>query len=569
MGLLLGGIFQCDPSCAPRTFHGWAHILTSIPATLAALAGPFVLARRLEGDPRWRPLARPSRAFGWLSIATIAAAFFAFPRCGIPGIGQRVATFAQLGWLSMLAGRLAFASPGSSAAAGGVASAGAAIPGRWPPGPSGLRALRYLGRRRELIPFTERCRREYGGICGIRLLGARICLISDPRLIERVFVHHASRIRKWDSGVFEPILGQGLLTSGGELWKRQRSLIQPVFAPARLGEYSEAILGHTQAMLDRWPQQGVLDVHAEMLRLSLKIAASALFGADSSAIEDRIAEVQDLLMKYFNDSLSGIPIPLGVPTPANLRTRRAIRQLDEVVLRLIAERRAAPRGRDLVGTLLSAQGADGGARLSDRQVRDECMTMLLAGHETTALVMTWTLWLLGRHPEAAEALRRELEAALPGGAPGLGEVERISELPLLANVLSESMRLYPPVWAIGRVSTQALDLGPYVLPQGTQIFLVPFLAHRDGEVFEAPLEFRPGRWDDPALRAIPRCSYLPFGAGPRKCVGMHFAVRESQLILAQIARRCRLEALPGEEPELQASVTLRPARGLRLKVSKA
>lgn len=433
----------------------------------------------------------------------------------------------------------------------------------WPPGPSGLQALRYLGWRRELISFTERCRQEYGGICGIRFLKSRICLISDPHLIEKVFVTHASRVKKWDTGQFDLILGKGLLTSNGELWKRQRSLIQPVFQPARLEEYSSHIVGHTDSVMASWAGDSILDVHEEMLRLSLKIASSALFGSDSTPeVETLISEMQHLLMKQFSDSLSGIPIPLGVPTPANLRTKSAIRKLDEVVLRLIERRRAGAPAKDFLGALLAAQDDDG-IRMSDQQIRDECMTMLLAGHETTGLVLTWTLWLLASNPGSARELAQEIDSGLGTGPV---DAEQLGELGLLRNVLSESMRLYPPVWAIGRVNIEPIDLGEYTLPSGTQIFLVPYIAHRDGAVFENPLEFRPRRWEDPKIRGIPRCSYMPFGSGPRKCVGMHFAVRESLLILALLLRRFSFETVAGRDPVLQASVTLRPSSGLHLRV---
>ncbi len=437
----------------------------------------------------------------------------------------------------------------------------------WPPGPSGLRALTYLGLKREPLAFTERCAREFGGICGIKVPFARFCVISDPELLEQVFVRHASRIRKWDPGPFAPILGEGLLTSGGELWKRQRSLISPVFQPARIESYEPGIIEHTRATLASWPDDGVLDVHEEMLRLSMKIASGALFGADSSGIEGLVSDMHQELMTHFEDALSGVPVPMWAPTPGNLRVRRAIRALEGALFELISQRRrkaARPDGKpDLLGALLAAQEdpadptaptapASARAPMSDKQLRDECMTMMLAGHETTALVLTWTLWLLARHPADVRAL---VEESASGG-----------ELTFHRDVINESMRLRPPVWATGRVAIEELDLGVHRIPKGTQIFLVPYLAHRDPAVFDEPAEFRPRRWQDPKIRAIPRCSFMPFGSGPRKCVGMHFASRELQLALAGIVASHELAPVPGDEPELQASVTLRPKRGLRLHV---
>ncbi len=425
---------------------------------------------------------------------------------------------------------------------------------RWPPGPSGFRALRYLGWKRDLIGFVERCRRDYGGVCGIRFPGLRGCLISDPQYIERVLVTHASRTRKWEIDQFRLLLGQGLLTSRGELWKKQRTLINPVFSPARVGGYAPKIVEHALACADGWRSKTEVEpggsreveIYGEMLRLSLQVAASALFGADASGIAEFIEETHELLGGQFEGGMAGIPIPLSVPTPGNLRAKRAIRRLDAAVLGLIAERRKnRTAGTDFLGALIAAQD-DSGAGMSDQQLRDECMTMILAGHETTATVLTWTLWLLARHPEAQA---------------------RCAEEAYLKNVVSESTRLYPPVWAIGRIALESLDLGEYLLPAGTNVVLVPYLAHRDPGVFSEADAFRPERWDDPAIRAIPRCSYIPFGAGPRKCVGMNFAVLETSLILRTLLSRFLFEAVDGERVELQPAVTLRPRGGISLRVT--
>jgi cytochrome P450 len=234
---------------------------------------------------------------------------------------------------------------------------------------------------------------------------------------------------------------------------------------------------------------------------------------------------------------------MWVPTPLNLRTRRAIRRLDEAIRGLIAERRQRDTGaRDFLGALLAARD-EAGTGMTDQQLRDECVTMILAGHETTAVTLTWTLHCLSQHPQYAEdtsdgALRR---------------------------VLDEAMRVYPPVWAIGRVTTEAFELGGSHLPAGTQLFLLPYLTHRDGETWASPLEFRPERWETDAKP--PKGSFLPFGAGPRKCVGMHFAVHELTLLLRAVISRYRL-APSGEPVELQPSVTLRPRHGLKLRIER-
>jgi len=441
---------------------------------------------------------------------------------------------------------------------------GAGPPGQWPPGPSGLRALRYLGLRRELLSFTERCNREYGGICGIRLLGARLCLISDPLLIDEVLVKHASRLKKWDTGRFDFVLGKGLLTSQGELWRRQRSLIQPVFAPTRMPDYDASILSHARAMLAAWPRDGRIDVHQEMLRVSLKITASALFGADASGVEDLIARVQHFLLAHFEDSMNGIPLPMKLPTPSNVRARKLMRQFDAALMTLIGQRRKGDPTRDLLGVLLDAR-SDASAAISDQQLRDECMTMLIAGHETTAVALTWALWLVAKHPAIGREVSAQIDRAI--GEHDDIDAASVDKLPLVRNVLNEALRLYPPGWVIGRINTEAIAVDRYLLPAGTQLFVLPYFAQRDAAYFHRPQEFLPHRWEEPQIRQIPRCAFMPFGAGPRKCVGMSFALREMILTLACILRAFSVSVVAGDpEARACASITLRPARGLRISV---
>jgi cytochrome P450/hypothetical membrane protein len=552
VALMLGGVFRCDERCVPTTFDGWMHILTAIPALLATLIAPFVFAARMRQFPAWRRQARVHVWLGVLALSSLAAAVVAFPAIGWEGVGQRICTLVPFVWASVLA-------------VSAIRGPGDLRQDRFPPGPTGLEALRYLGVRRRLLDFVERCQRDYGGIVGIRILRTRVCLISDAALIERLFVHHAARIKKWDLGQFDLLLGKGLLTSQGELWRRQRRLIQPVFLPSRLDAYTGAVLSHADGMVESWPDDGVLDIHHESLRVSLRIAASILFGADSSTVEALVEDTQNRLLGQFERALSGVPIPLAIPTPENLRTRRAIRRLDEAILGLIAERRQSGReGDDFLAALLKQQGEDG-VGMDDRQLRDECVTMILAAHETTAATLSWTLWLLALHPEHAEELAAHVRAAV--GEARLGH-EHAAKLTQVRDVVHESMRLYTPVWAIGRVNTEPIDLGAHRLPTGTQIFLVPYLTHRQSAHFTEPLAFRPERWTQAETRAAAKLAYLPFGAGPRKCVGMHFAMHELVLLVATILRHFRLEIVPGSDVVLQPSVTLRPGGELKLRVRR-
>ncbi len=344
---------------------------------------------------------------------------------------------------------------------------GAGPPGQWPPGPSGLRALRYLGLRRELLSFTERCNREYGGICGIRLLGARLCL---------------------------------------------------------------------------------------------------MFGADASGVEDLIARVQHFLLGHFEDSMNGIPLPMQLPTPSNLRARKLMRQFDAALMTLIGQRRNGDPTRDLLGVLLDTR-SDASVGISDQQLRDECMTMLIAGHETPAVALTWALWLVAKHPAIDREVSAQIDRAIGEHDDVDVDAASVDKLPLVRNVLNEALRLYPPGWVIGRINTEAIAVDRYLLPAGTQLFILPYFAQRDAAYFHQPQEFLPHRWEEPQIRQIPRCAFMPFGAGPRKCVGMSFALREMILTLACILRAFSVSVVAGDpEARACASITLRPARGLRISV---
>ncbi len=555
LGLLLGGVFQCDPQCGPVTFAGWAHILTSIPATLASLIGPFVFAVRMKERSGWAARARWNRFLGIASIAALLAALTVFPAFGCQGVGQRIATLLPLVWVASLA--WARVSPIAAAT------------DRFPKGPSGLAALRYLGLRRRLLDLVERCQREYGGIVGMRLFGAKICVVSDPELTNRLLVQHAPRLRQWDLGQFELVLGRGLLTSEGALWRRQRRTVQPFFSPTRLSAYDGLIVRHAEAMLEQWNDGAERELLEDSMRVSRRIAGSILFGEDSRVVEEAVEDTLDRLMLHFERAMTGLPIPLSIPTPANLRTRSSIRRLDDAIMKLItARRRAGIHGEDFLGTLLRAC-EDAETQMDDRQVRDECVTMLLAAHETTALVLTWTLHLLTLNREHAHKLALAVDGVV--GADTTPNGGHLAQIPELTNVIRESMRLYTPVWAFARVNNEACDLGEVHLPAGTQIFFVPHLTHRSHATFDAPTEFRPERWstaDSDELSRM-RAAYLPFGTGPRKCVGMHLAMHQLGLVLLCILRRFEITAVAGHEnPPLQASVTLRPRDGIRARVHR-
>ncbi|HZV01739.1 MAG TPA: cytochrome P450 [Planctomycetota bacterium] len=432
------------------------------------------------------------------------------------------------------------------------------------PGPRGTLLLGSLSEfRRDMLGFMTRCAREYGDMSGFRLAHLRVCLVNDPKLIEQVLVQERDRVRKpWDLRELEFALGKGLLTSEGELWKRQRRLIQPAFTHERIRGYGEIMVRRAQAMVASWKDGEVRDLHADMARVTLEIVCEALFGFDISNQADQIGGALELVMRQFERMFtSTIPLPLWFPTPGNLGARRAIRRMDEVVFGIVARRRASGEQRDdLLGRLLAAQDADGKG-MSDQQLRDELLTLIGAGHETTAIALAWTFFLLGRHPDVAARIASDLEAL--AGPPS---VEDMGKLASTQEVVQESLRLYPPAWGIARENLEPIDLGGYHLERGTQIWLVNWVTQRDPRFFEEPEAFRPERFAPERASRIPKYAYFPFAGGPRSCVGMHFALLEATLVLACVLQKFRIELVPDHPVELQPSVTLRPRYGIRARV---
>lgn len=349
------------------------------------------------------------------------------------------------------------------------------------------------------------------------------------------------------------VLGDGLLTSEGEHHLRQRRLIQPIFQRERVEAYAPVVLRHADALTDRWRGQSVVDVHAEMAALTLAIVVSSLFGSDlepgeAGAVGEAMSEVLGQYPRLFSPLLR---LTQRLPLPANRRFAAAVARFDDVIARLIARRRAeGVDGDDLLSRLLRAQ--EQGRGMSARQVRDEAVTLFLAGHETTSNALSWAWLLLSRHPEAEARLHAEVD----------GVADRsVSALPWTGAVVAESVRLYPPAWAIGRRATAPHLADGWTIPAGSVAIVSPWLLHRDERWWPEPFAFRPERWlGDDGSR--PKGAYLPFGAGPRMCVGESFARQEAVLVLATLARRWRVRVEPGQPAGLQAAITLRPRGGI-------
>ncbi len=435
----------------------------------------------------------------------------------------------------------------------------------WPPAPdlSSLAALRAF--RRDPLGLLERLA-TYGDVVRIRLPRADAYLLNRPDLVRDVLVTDHRSFRKGPTiQAAKILLGESLLTTEGEHHRRQRRLIQPMFHHERIATYADAMVRLAERATDRWVSGEELDVHAEMGSLTLAIVGETLFGADVD--EARSATVRRALtdtLGMFDRAYSPLfRLLVRLPSPTMRRYHRVEADLNGVIAQMIAERRASSAdGDDLLSLLLRAR--EDGVGMTDRQVRDEALTLFLAGHETTANALTWTWWLLSRHPDAEERLHRELDERLAGGPPS---VRDLSQLPYTQAVVSESIRLRPPAWAIGRTAVAEHAAGPYVVPAGSTVVVSPWLVQRDPRWWPEPLDFRPERWlsDNPER---PRSAYLPFGAGPRMCIGEPFARLEAAMLLASVARRWSLRLRDGFEPELQAVVTLRPRHGMPMRAER-
>jgi cytochrome P450 len=433
-----------------------------------------------------------------------------------------------------------------------------------PPGPSvGLKrwSLGPLNNGDPLGYFTKIVR-EYGDVVALRVLNFRILLINHPNDIEDVLVNHP---RKFVKGrvlqANKRVFGKGLLTSEGDFWLRQRRLAQPAFHRARIAGYASTMVEYTERLLHEWQNGEERDIHKEMMRLTLQIVGKTLFDADVERDAQDVGKSLELLLELGANFRRTIFIPQWLPTPTNLRFERAIRQIEKVLYRIIAEKRASGRDAgDLLSMLLAAQDEDG-SRMTDQQLRDEAITLFLAGHETTANALSWTWWLLAQNPAAEAKLHAELDSVLAGRPPSL---EDLSKLAYTNHVVTESLRLYPPAWGTARTAIQDLEIAGYSVPKGSGVSFVQWTVHRDPRWYDAPEEFRPERWDGDLLKRIPRFAYFPFGGGPRQCIGNSFALMEAALILATVAQQYRFRLVEGHPVTPLASITLRPRHGIRV-----
>ncbi len=434
---------------------------------------------------------------------------------------------------------------------------------RVPPGPKGHWLAGNLPEfRRDRLDFLVHCAREFGDMVKIRLAHRRVYLANHPDLIEEVLVTHSKHFIKHFALRLNPVLlGKGLLTSEGDFWLRQRRLSQPMFVRNRITQHGPAMVSATERLLAEWKPGETRDIHAEMMRLTLAIAAKTLFnaevGQDALAVAEAMEVMQNNFLVRFN---SMMPLPMWIPTPANLRARRAVRRLDDVLYRIIRERRQSTVDQgDLLSLLLHARDEADGTGMTDQQLRDEAMTLFLAGHETTALVLSWTWYLMAQNPDVEQTLWVELDQVLAGRLPTVDDWPKLRFTEMIA---LEAMRLYPPGYVIGRESITDCAIGGYAVPRGTTVLLPQWVVQRDPRFFDEPEQFRPERWGEERIKSLPKFAYFPFGGGPRVCIGQQFAMMELVLILATIAQKFRFRLQAGASVTPLPTFTLRPVPGI-------
>ena len=398
-------------------------------------------------------------------------------------------------------------------------------------------------------------------------MGPRLVhLVSHPDGIKHVLGDNSQNYHKSVKyEKLETFLGQGLLTSEGDYWKRQRHMMQPYFHLKQIGRFANDMTAATEAMLARWQSQAAsgqpLDVAGEMMRLTLTVVCQTLFSADISTEADAVGRALTTVLKHTISRMQSLfDLSEILPLPENRRFHEALHILDQVVYGMIGERRRSERDTgDLLSMLVFARDEETGQSMSDQQLRDEVMTIFLAGHETTANALGWTWYLLSRHPEVTRRLETELAEVLGGRTPTLDD---LSKLNYTSMVIQEAMRLYPPVWIIGRNAVKADQIDGYDIPADSSIMLSPYVTHRHTNFWDNPEGFDPERFNPERAKGRSYFAYFPFGGGPRLCIGNNFALMEAKLVLATVAQRYRLELVPGHPVEPEPLVTLRPKHGL-------
>jgi cytochrome P450 len=452
-----------------------------------------------------------------------------------------------------------------------------------PPGPKGFIASIDNLRRAWSDPLSllGDVRRDYGPVAMARFGPMRYVVVQDPVAIKHVLLDNVKNyVKSRNYKGLKLILGNGLLTSEGDFWRKQRKLSQPAFHRERMCGFVDAMVHSTDTAIDRWNEMGKgasfeADVHEEMMRLTFHIVGLTLLSCDLLGEAEATGKALTVAMYFANEYAESLaPLPLWVPTAKNRKFLAARAALDQMVFRIIGERRkereagakCPDKKGDLLDMLMEARDEETGEGMSDRQLRDEVMTLVLAGHETTANALTFTFYLLSKHPEIARKLFAEVNDVLGDRSPTLADLPKLS---LTKRVLDEAMRLYPPAWMFERQALADDEIGGHFVPKGSVIGVCTYILHRDATHWDNPEGFDPDRFlaDAPGAKDRSRYAYLPFGGGARICIGNAFALMEAQIVLAKIMQKYKFDLLPMTKLELDPVITLRPRGGLQMKLS--
>ena len=442
----------------------------------------------------------------------------------------------------------------------------------YPPGPRGYPVLGVLPQLRSnpIATFLDAAD-QYGDIVHLKAGPYHGFLVSDPADIKHVLQDNARNYHK--SPLYQRLrdsLGNGLLTSEDSFWLRQRRLAQPAFHRQRLIAMTEAMVSCAEQMLERWEPRAstgeTIDLVAEMMAVTQAIIVRTMFSTDLGAAAEIVNRTWPIINRRIGETFWSTKLERTLPLPANRRFARALGELDAVVYRIIANRRQSGRDEaDLLSMFLSARDEETGAVMTDRQLRDEVMTMLLAGHETTSLALSWTYYLLSRHAAAERSVTEEVDRVIGDTRPAFAHVDRLTST---RRVLEESLRLYPPAWGFSRLSLSDDEIGGYHVPKDSIVFVIPFVIHRRPNLWPDPDRFDPERFSPEREAARPRFAYIPFGGGPRGCIGNQFAMLEAQLIIASIAQRFQIEVMNGEAIRPEPLITLRPTPAIRARLRR-
>jgi cytochrome P450 len=436
-----------------------------------------------------------------------------------------------------------------------------------PPGPKGLPILGLaLDVRKDPLGTLQRLAHEYGDIVSMPVMRTSRVLLNCPEYVQQLLILDHAKLHKsvLTKLVVGPLLGQGLLISEGDFWRRQRRLAQPAFHRSRTNEYSPVMVECALDQTRNWRSGETRNIAEEMMKLTLEVAVRTLFGTSLAGDSDSIGKAMTFLMRYYlRRGRSPWRVPASWPTPANRRARREVKYMDSLIYGIISDRKKdTQRRNDLLSLLMAAMHEDG-SQMTEQQVRDESMTLFVAGHETTALSLAWTWYLLGENPAAEACLDEELRTVL-GGRPA--EVSDLERLPYLNAVVHESLRLYPPAYMMARMNVETVRVGGYEIPPGSTLLASQWVMHRDARFYEQPERFVPERWLDGLEQRLPPGAYFPFGDGPRRCIGQGFAQLETALVIAAIAQKFRFRLKKGFPVVPEPLVTLRPKYGIEMTI---